>query len=386
MQSETRAFPASDRTRPDVAKRLLRPIGRWLQTGDPAATLDRLFSSEHVKDLRLIIAVAVIAVLLVFVIGLPLAVENEVQGNWQAYFGSPAPGIARDPTLLQNRSKWIFVHIGFAAVGNFLRFFLPVLAVFGAVVAWAYQVASARLGVVDLFACEISTLCRVAAVVDTVRRFVGRFDQGSAPEVPLSAHGSHPTYQFTSQESYFPVFEHGVRDLQSLEARVVINITAFYTFMKAARDRLRTFAQLDPPTAELESASKKDGPREDAVCNLIYMLFLAMESARYAVKDLVEFEPEKAERTIVILISELEAYRFLYRKFPRKNDVHHQRIILRDADYQDLVPELCSSVMKGRASEKTEARNSQWEPALRLLPELQRRYKDRRRKLASELQ
>ena len=54
---------------------------------------------------------------------------------------------------------------GYLQVHRF--FFVPVVGVVGAVIAWAYQSGSARLGVIDLFACEISTLCRVATVVDT---------------------------------------------------------------------------------------------------------------------------------------------------------------------------------------------------------------------------
>jgi|SRR5271168_3462967 len=152
----------------DITKRLLKPIARWLQTGDPAATVDRLFSSQHVKDLQLINAVAFGAVLLICVIGLLSSFENEVLSQW--------------PNIKTRHSDWIFLHLLFVALGNFLTFFVPVLAVFGGVLAWAYQVASARLGVVDLFACEISTLCRVAAVVDTVRRYVDKFDQGPAVE------------------------------------------------------------------------------------------------------------------------------------------------------------------------------------------------------------
>ena len=49
------------------------------------------------------------------------------------------------------------------------RLFVPVVGVVGAVIAWAYQSGSARLGVIDLFACEISTLCRVATV-SSIRR------------------------------------------------------------------------------------------------------------------------------------------------------------------------------------------------------------------------
>ena len=44
--------------------------------------------------------------------------------------------------------------------------------------AWTYQAGSARLGVVDLFACEIATLCRVSAVVEMVQRYVDLFQRG----------------------------------------------------------------------------------------------------------------------------------------------------------------------------------------------------------------
>jgi hypothetical protein len=78
MHSGACACPTSGRLRPDTAKGLLKPIARLLQTGDPGATVDRLFSSQHVEDLRLIIAVALIAVLLVLLIGVPLSFENVV--------------------------------------------------------------------------------------------------------------------------------------------------------------------------------------------------------------------------------------------------------------------------------------------------------------------
>jgi hypothetical protein len=102
-----------------------------------------------------------------------------------------------------------------------------------------------------------------------------------------------------------------------------------------------------------------------------------------AIADLVELEPERAERTIVILISELESYRFLCNQFPDEQDVRHQRLMLRHPEYLHLVPTLCESVEIGRASEETieggtpsrgPREASQWEQAWRLLPELRRRY------------
>jgi hypothetical protein len=195
-----------------------------------------------------------------------------------------------------------------------------------------------------------------------------------------------PARPFGSQEHYFPVFERNTRDLQTLEARVVINITAFYTYMKAVRDSMRTFAEITPAPSELVSPTDKAaaaGPWHEAAGNVVYMLFLGLESARRGIADRVEFEPERAERTIVILISELEAYRFLCNQFADEQDMRRQRLMLRGPEYRHVVPELCDSVERGRASEEAirggmpsrellEA--SQGEPAWRLLPELRRRY------------
>ena len=52
------------------------------------------------------------------------------------------------------------------------------------------------------------------------------------------------------------MFESNTRDLQTLEARVVINITEFYTYMKAFRDYLRTLAEITPQPDELDPSSE----------------------------------------------------------------------------------------------------------------------------------
>jgi hypothetical protein len=342
MQSVVRSSPASR-----LAKRFLYPVARLLRTGDPHATVDRLFTSQHVRDLQLIIGFACFTVLLVFFTGFALWLDSAI------------------------------------TINQLFTVFAPVLAVFGAVLAWAYQVGSARLGVVDLFACEISTLCRVTTIVDTVRRYVDKFDQGP-PTVPTGAIGGHipAVPQFTSQENYFPVFESCTRDLQTLEARVVINITAFYTFMKTVRDSMRMQAEMGPQPADRKlpfNDASAIGPWHEAARNLVYMMFLGLESARHALCDLVEFQPENAERAIVVLISELEAYRFLRGQFKDEKDMHRQRLMLRDSEYRHVVPELCRAVEAGRSSGKNGAEPHEprlWEPAWRLLPELDRRYRD----------
>ena len=335
----------------DIPKRLLEPIARMLRTGNPAATVDRLFVSEHVSDLRLIIAFALIAVLVVLVFGFP----GSLAYAW----------VFRDG----QSSSQVF----FTALRGFVAFCTPVLGIFGAVLAWAYQAGSARLGVVDLFGCEIDTLCRVVLVLDSVPQSIEGFRR-ALPGRSGAGNSASPARHFTSEEDYFPVFENNTRDLQALEARVVVNITAFYTYMKAVRDSTRALMDLSappaPPAPGLDKASASTSVAwQDAARNVIYMMFLGLESARKAIRDLVEFEPEQAERTIVILISELQAYGFLSEQFVNEQDIRHQRLELRKADYEKLVPCLWNDV-----EAKCASKPSDWEPARRLVPELKRKY------------
>jgi len=371
MHSESDASTTSTRFVPRHAQGLLKPLAVILKTGDPAATADRFFDSKHVKDLRFIVAVGLLGVLLVFIFGSIPAFVLEWTSQWRSFRGQPR--------------IWTYLRIIFLASNNLRVIFAPALAAFGALFAWAYQTGSARLGVVDLFACEITTLCRVVSVVDTVRRFVTAFDQGP-PAAPAGAgQQTEPAHPYTAQEDYFPIFGSNTKDLETLEARVVINITAFYTYMKAVRDSTRALAEIGPRASETEPPSN-DAPADrwhEAARNVVYMLFLGLESARHAVCDLVEFVPERAEYIIIILISELEAFRFLVRQYPDPEEVHHKRIILRAPEYRHLVQDLCHSVEAGRSCKKpkedgTQASESQkpseWEPAFQLLDELTKRY------------
>ncbi|HUI96909.1 MAG TPA: hypothetical protein VLX44_14210 [Xanthobacteraceae bacterium] len=340
----------------DLADGLVQRFGRTIEADD-AATLKRFFVSQHVADLRKIVSLSLAGVLLVIACFL-LPLEGNVQEVVYKF------GWASLLNPLQ------LLHILFRTAAAFLAFFGPVVAAFGVIVAWAYQTASARLGVVDLFACEISTLCRVATVLDTVLRLAEKFDSRPAGEGSAASSGpptAPPQQQATSEEDYFPVFNNNVRDLQSLEARVVVNITAFYTYMKAVRDFLRALHELPPPSAPGPAASQW----YDTARNLIYMMYLGFESGRKAIKDLVEFEPEQAERTVVILISELAAYGFLRGHF--KDDMHQGRLVLREAEYRTLVDAQGKEILKGRAAASDPGRRETWEQAYRLLPELQRR-------------
>ena len=321
-------------------------ILRQLRSGKESSTFERLGRSRHVADLRLIFSVTVILMIVGIIAALAFCFEYQMVSNWKE--------------LHDSKSFWPWVRQGFAAIVSSGPFIGAICILGGGVLAWTYQTGSARLGVVDLFACEIATLCRVGAVVDMVQRYVDLFETGPHT-VQHVIDGEAPTdgSRFNSQESYFPVFETSVKDLQALEADVVKHVTAFYTYMKVMRDTLRKLADIRPAA---------DGGRHDdwhrAICSVIYMQFLALESARLAIKDLVEFEPTQAEDMITVLLSELPAYGFLREQF--QGDLRQRRLQARDQIYRCEVPALYELAMAGTGP--------QWDAAKDLAAEMMKRF------------
>lgn len=299
---------------------------RQLKQDKDLATIERLTKSRHVADLRLIFSFAVLFVLISIIAAIVFSVGHE----WT------------DTT--KNRSGWDLLWAALVDCGAFVG---AVFAVGCAVLAWTYQTGSARLGVVDLFACEIATLCRVTVVADAVDHFASL--SGAIPQ---------DTAHFSSQERYFPVFEATTKDLQQLEEKVVKNVTEFYTYMKVSRDYMRKLADFQHGTP--------DAPKQwqIAVSSVMYMLFLALESARKAMQDLVEFQPTQVEETITILLSELMAYDYLRKTFT--DDLRRRRMEARDPDYRCLVPQLLKRVRN--------ASGDDWDKSKELSIELKKRY------------
>lgn len=227
-----------------------------------------------------------------------------------------------------------------------LKYVGPAIPIYGAIVAWAYLSVSTRLGVIDLFACEISTLCRVGSILDIGKILVGKYARDDTHFPTLS-----------SEEEYFPVFSSNSGDLQQLEALVVGHITEFYTYMKAMRDARRTLAKI------------KASQAKPAMTNMIYMLFLAYENGRKAVNQLIEFQPTQAGDIMSILLTELPCYAFLCTHFA-SDQLRSARLTLRFADYKKEVSEIIRKVEPRGDDDKD------WGPAKRALPELQKRYKE----------
>jgi hypothetical protein len=146
--------------------------------------------------------------------------------------------------------------------------------------------------------------------------------------------------------------------------------------MKAMRDSLRKLAEIEPPRAatpkmETPHAKTELGPWHAAITNVIYLLFLAYESGRKAVHDLIEFQPTAAECTIVILLTELKCYSFLLTHIEHDN-FRYQRLKLREENYKQEVPRLFRKVMSHAEKEN----EKDWLPAMRIGMELARRYED----------
>jgi hypothetical protein len=354
---------ASERREGLISQRSLRTLIRALRSPDvdltakeSASTLFRFFRSKHVIDLKLIVAAAVLF------LGIHIVV---------VLFA----GLLDIGWMVSASSEWNKVVEFFKFI---ITYIAPTIPIYGAILAWAYLSAAGRLGIVDLFACEISTLCRVGTIFDVGKHYV---DQHKTPLAALPARGDvmdkapASSTNFVSQEDYFPVFSGNSRDLQLLEASVVKNITAFYTFMKAMRDSQRKLAGLSPsqgsePGAETLEAEIEPSRWHAGITNVIYMLYLGYESGRKSVEDLIEFEPEAADSRTVILLTELKCYSFLIEHF-KHDDLRHSRLRIREELYKKKVPELYIKVNLPHDGNEID-----WEPAKRTAPELARLYKD----------
>jgi hypothetical protein len=317
-----------------------------------AETFDRLTHSVHVEDLRWIVNIAAAAVTVAIIVIFVIAVVELFAGS------QPHDVLVLAGTVLG-----------------------AVFAVFGGIIAWCYQTGSGRLGIVDLFACEITTLCRICTIsglADTcIAAFMAETMSDRDKLIKMREQFSH----FESSETYTPVFDANAKELHSLSVKVVTNITAFYTYWKATRDAFRKLAKIQPTDDEAWHRAMRD---------VMYMQFLACESARKAVRDLIEFEPNNAENTITILISELPIYGFLLGRF-QKGDVRGARLELRRSRYKFVVPQVyrhtedgfakygdaktAKKLLPRLAQDDLEELSRDWDKAYRMLDELKHRYK-----------
>src|SRR5215469_1973798 len=130
-----------------------------IRTQSSASTLLRLGTSRHLLDLQLIWTVALIVAVFSIIIAAIYAIDLQLH-----------PVLAlREPqhSPPEQHSLSPEVSSAHAVFDWFIRFsglVAPILTVFGAITSWIYLQGSGRLGVVDLFACEIGTVCRICTI------------------------------------------------------------------------------------------------------------------------------------------------------------------------------------------------------------------------------
>jgi hypothetical protein len=334
---------------------------------DSAETFDRLIQSTHVEDLRwLVVLTTILAIFGITVV----VITSQTMG--------PHSQIPSNETLFEALMP---LHVS------------AILAGLGGIIAWCYQTGSARLGIVDLFACEITTLCRICTLIQLTDTCVAAFELDSSddqrPDHDKIILRRETFTHFESTEDYTPVFSANAKDLQALRVKVVTNITAFYTYWKSTRDAFRKMASTPVTVADLASDPKERDLWHGAMLSTIYMQFLCFESARKAVRDLIEFEPNRAENMITILLSELPAYRFMLKVFP-VNDFRRKRLELRKIWYPHVAAKVYYQTVDAHANCNNEDAlekqfhhlakvdldelRKDWEKAFQLLDELRSRY------------
>jgi hypothetical protein len=222
-----------------------------------------------------------------------------------------------------------------------------ILAAAAAALNWIFQTGSKRLGALDLFSCEISTICRVMVVADFATLCLKRTQALAVAAQPPSQ------APFTSEEHYTPVYDGQLADLEPFDFQIVTHVTEFYTYRKTMVDCLRAMAQ----AKDIEQLRHLND-------QMIYMQFLMYESARKAIEEMIEFEPNKAESLINVLCSELVAYGYLITH--HWADYKGLRLRLRLKDYADVVGEIATKTRRNQGPN--------WERARTTRPEMERRY------------
>lgn len=224
---------------------------------------------------------------------------------------------------------------------------------------WVYQAANRRLGVVDLFATEIVSLCKVCLVTDFAKKSIA-FAQ-------IARDGRKPTaHAVDTKEQYTPIYEKSAPDLQVLDSTVVTAVTQFYTFRSTMADCLRSATAADDVVAAVAQYDQ-----------MIYMQFLMYECARLATEQLIEFEPDKAEHHVTILCSELPLFSFLicrYRDDASANFLY-RRLCLRVKDYVKDTADLVKQIHDVEKFGSEELKRS-WRNAITTCIELSIRYKE----------
>jgi hypothetical protein len=315
---------------------------RTLQENGSSITIARLCTSQHLGDLQWL-ATFLFSVAFFVVI---------------SAVGGPFINPAKDHVL----SEILNFGVPHGALATVL-----LGATFG-ILSWLYRSGNRRIGAIDLFACEISVICRVCLVSNLAVLSVERAKNRLAADGIAATHAppdigrendrlaSATPAKFTSEEHYTPIYDTQLAELIPLSVNVVTPVTQFYTYRKTMMDCMRALSAAETGIAQSERHVQ-----------MIYMQYLMYESARSAIFSLTEFEPNRAESIINILCSEVVAYAFLRSHFG--DDYRGKRLQLRGNEYGEIIKSVCCRIVEHKD-------NKNWEKAATTSEELLSRYRD----------
>lgn len=280
-------------------------------------TFKRLCESNHMEDLQWIASFALVALF-----GLLWHILQYAFSRHEAsYIISVAYSVAAaDDNSSQDAEK--------------VKFATAMLSASAAIMAWAYLAGSKRIGAIDLFASEISLICRACIVTDFAEK-----------SISMATHGRKSTVS-TESDQYTPFYDLQISELKPLDVDVVTAINEFYFFRKVMRSYLnRAFVEEDA----------KD--RVKLFNDMIYMQFLMYESGRRAISHLAENGPAKLTSIMAALSSELILYKYL-RHIYTGWDFRAERLELREIEYITVLNQIKSEIKYANTE------NEEWKKAL----------------------
>ena len=268
------------------------------------AHLGRFCTSRHSRDLFGIALLAALSALFgAQLAGTMLTLSQSIVD----LLLSPPPPPA--PTLFQT----LFARA--PSDGGTLALQAGLLTIAGGIISWAYQSANVRFGVADLFAAEIATLCRIAAVGEFLPRYIALYV--SQEKFPTS----------NPSRDYLAVFNGNAKDLELLDGDVARFVAQFYVSMKALQDTINRAADCNDGLERW---------RENAL-TVIYNAFLAFESARQALAVLMDDKVDRREYVLTAMLSELPAYFLLFDQTGYQDPLRAQRLRARLDKYRDMM-------------------------------------------------
>jgi hypothetical protein len=229
-----------------------------------------------------------------------------------------------------------------------------VTVIFGVVGQFIY-LAHSRMGMIDTITSDILSIGRVFIASDIIGYFMNLHKYLADAEADAKADAErkfkfghyHVTFKGKTpiphgfaaaarEENYFSVFDANIGNLGSLRASIVTNVTAFYTFLKAARDATRSIKDWERENYNF-SMKRLD------IINVIYLCLLSAIHGRKALEELCMDRYIRGYCKNTFYLIEVKAFKFLENNLS-SGDYRKHYIDQRRSDYDEIIEEIKNSL------------------------------------------